>query len=180
MADAIYDSETNSYKFTLPAGASLSGKYSMRVKSSKTTGKELVGETNKEEKKSNEGNMTAIPEYKINFEATAGWEYTVSPEKALMNAGVDAADAQGMATTINSAIEAQEGTTGTYKVAHELIAGISGNHILYYLNQAKYCEKTYTFKISGGRTVTITLKFYTGMQITYTNVEASQHSGGKI
>ena len=32
----------------------------------------------------------------------------------------------------------------------------------------------------GGRTVTITLKFYTGMQITYTNVEASQHSGGKI
>lgn len=37
--------------------------------------------------------MTAIPEYKINFEATAGWEYTVSPEKALMNAGVDAADA---------------------------------------------------------------------------------------
>lgn len=74
--------------------------------------------------------MTAIPEYKINFEATAGWEYTVSPEKALMNAGVDAADAQGMATTINSAIEAQEGTTGTYKVAHELIAGISGNHIL--------------------------------------------------
>ena len=81
---------------------------------------------------------------------------------------------------INSAIEAQEGTTGTYKVAHELIAGISGNHILYYLNQAKYCEKTYTFKISGGRTVTITLKFYTGMQITYTNVEASQHSGGKI
>lgn len=80
----------------------------------------------------------------------------------------------------NSAIEAQEGTTGTYKVAHELIAGISGNHILYYLNQAKYCEKTYTFKISGGRTVTITLKFYTGMQITYTNVEASQHSGGKI
>ena len=180
VADAIYDSETNSYKFTLPAGASLSGKYSMRVKSSKTTGKELVGETNKEEKKSNEGNMTAIPEYKINFEATAGWEYTVSPEKALMNAGVDAADAQGMATTINSAIEAQEGTTGTYKVAHELIAGISGNHILYYLNQAKYCEKTYTFKISGGRTVTITLKFYTGMQITYTNVEASQHSGGKI
>ena len=80
----------------------------------------------------------------------------------------------------NIAIEAQEGTTGTYKVAHELIAGISGNHILYYLNQAKYCEKTYTFKISGGRTVTITLKFYTGMQITYTNVEASQHSGGKI
>lgn len=180
VADAIYDSETNSYKFTLPAGASLSGKYSMRVKSSKTTGKERIGETNKEEKKSNEGNMTAIPEYKINFEATAGWEYTVSPEKALMNAGVDAADAQGMATTINSAIEAQEGTTGTYKVAHELIAGISGNHILYYLNQAKYCEKTYTFKISGGRTVTITLKFYTGMQITYTNVEASQHSGGKI
>ena len=51
VADAIYDSETNSYKFTLPAGASLSGKYSMRVKSSKTTGKELVGETNKEEKK---------------------------------------------------------------------------------------------------------------------------------
>lgn len=79
VADAIYDSETNSYKFTLPAGASLSGKYSMRVKSSKTTGKELVGETNKEEKKSNEGNMTAIPEYKINFEATAGWEYTVIP-----------------------------------------------------------------------------------------------------
>ena len=160
VADAIYDSETNSYKVTLPAGASLSGKYSMRVKSSKTTGKERIGETNKEEKKSNEGNMTAIPEYKINFEATAGWEYTVSPEKALMNAGVDAA--------------------GTYKVTHELIAGISGNHILYYLNQAKYCEKTYTFKISGGRTVTITLKFYTGMQITYTNVEASQHSGGKI
>lgn len=42
--------------------------------------------------------MTAIPEYKINFEATVGWEYTVSPEKALMNAGVDAADAQGMAS----------------------------------------------------------------------------------
>lgn len=98
----------------------------------------------------------------------------------LTNAGVNATDAKGMASMINSAIEAQEGTTGTYKVNHELVAGISGNHILYYLNQAKYCEKKYTFKISGGRTVTITLKFYTGMKITYTNVEASQHSGGKV
>ena len=180
VADAAYDVTSNSYTFTLPAGATLSGKYSMRIKSSKTTGSEQIGETNKEEKKSNEGNMTAIPEYKINFEATAGWEYTVTPETALTNAGVNATDAKGMASMINSAIEAQEGTTGIYKVNQELVAGISGNHILYYLNQAKYCEKKYTFKISGGRTVTITLKFYTGMKITYTNVEASQHSGGKV
>ena len=180
VADAAYDVASNSYTFTLPAGATLSGKYSMRIKSSKTTGSEQIGETNKEEKKSNEGNMTAIPEYKINFEATAGWEYTVTPETALANAGVNATDAKGMASMINSAIEAQEGTTGIYKVNQELVAGISGNHILYYLNQAKYCEKKYTFKISGGRTVTITLKFYTGMKITYTNVEASQHSGGKV
>lgn len=180
VADAAYDVASNSYTFTLPAGATLSGKYSMRIKSSKTTGSEQIGETNKEEKKSNEGNMTAIPEYKINFEATAGWEYTVTPETALANAGVNATDAKGMASMINSAIEAQEGTTGIYKVNQELVAGISGNHILYYLNQAKYCEKKYTFKISGGKTVTITLKFYTGMKITYTNVEASQHSGGKV
>lgn len=61
VADAAYDVASNSYTFTLPAGATLSGKYSMRIKSSKTTGSEQIGETNKEEKKSNEGNMTAIP-----------------------------------------------------------------------------------------------------------------------
>ncbi len=59
VADATYDVALNSYKFTLPAGATLSGKYSMRIKSNKTTGSEQIGETNIEEKKSNEGNMTA-------------------------------------------------------------------------------------------------------------------------
>lgn len=85
-----------------------------------------------------------------------------------------------MVMMINSVIEVQEGMMGIYKVVYELIVGISGNYIFYYLNQVKYCEKIYIFKISGGRIVIIILKFYIGMQIIYINVEVSQYLGGKI
>lgn len=92
VVDVIYDLEMNSYKFILFVGVLLFGKYLMCVKSSKIIGKEWIGEINKEEKKSNEGNMIVILEYKINFEVMVGWEYIVSLEKVLMNVGVDVVD----------------------------------------------------------------------------------------
>ena len=177
--NALFDAASNSYKFTLQAGKKLAGEYSVRVKNTKTTGNKATGENNIDPLKvSNAGNMDAILDYKINFDAWAGWSYTLSPEDALKNVVSNNTDVKGMAAMINAAIEAQEGTYGTYKVHYSLTTNISGNYIMYYTNKASYCEKTYTFKLNGGKTVTVKLKCYIGMIESYINIDSNQHSGG--
>lgn len=179
--NATFDAENNRYAFTLKAGKKLAGTYSFRVKNTKVTGNKQVGENNIEPLKySNAGNLNAIMNYKINFEAQNGWNYITTPESALSSLTGNTADVNGMSAMINDAIEAQEGTSGLYKVAHSLTTNISGNNILYYTNKALYCEKTYTFNLNGNRSIQVKIKVYVGMQESYTNVDATQHSGGNI
>lgn len=86
------------------------------------------------------------------------------------------------AQATKEAIEAEEGgVAGVYTVKHSLKTNISGNSIMYYVNKAKFSNKTYSFTVAiNGKdnTINVKLKAYTGMNETYTNVDASQHSGG--
>lgn len=170
-SNAVFDRVSNSYKVTIGKGSSLGGEYSIRVKSSKTVSATRNDETNKEESKSNAGNMNAINNYSFSYEAKAGWDFTSSPS------GVDS----GMAEMINSTVAAQEGgSAGFYTVPQTVTTNISGDYVMYYLSKAKYVEKNYTFYINGGRTVTVSVKHYIGMDVTYTNQSSNMHSGGTI
>lgn len=115
--------------------------------------------------------MSAINNYSFSYEAKAGWDFTSSAS------GVDS----GMAEMINSTVAAQEGgSAGFYTVPQTVTTNISGDHVMYYLSKAKYVEKSYTFYINGGRTVTVSVKHYVGMDVTYTNQSSNMHSGGSI
>ncbi len=175
-----YDFQTNKLK----------SKYTLEIKTLKNSAPEKNTEYNlvngkNEVKVDNSGNTNAIKNYVIKVEAKAGWEYTTSPAQALNIAGVTGDDAANMVKTINSVIEAQEGGfPGYYTVTHEMTANISGNHIMYYRNMAKFSEKTYTFDIvvKGNKNTqaVVKLKAYTGREDYYQNVDATQHSGGAI
>lgn len=175
LGTATFNQAKNSYEYTIEKGKSLGGQYSFRVKSSKTTGQKLEGEYNKELfTKSNAGNVEAIKGYEISFNAWAGWTYTKNAKTALQEQGI--AD-EGIANMINDAVEAQEGTAGTYKVPYTFTTNISGNYVMSYSNRTLYCVKKYTFAINK-KTVAIELKAYVGMKENYINADATQHSGG--
>ncbi len=175
LGTATFNEAKNSYEYTIEKGKSLGGQYSFRVKSSKTTGPKLEGEYNKElVTKSNAGNVEAIKGYEISFNAWAGWAYTKDAKAALQEQGITD---EGIASMINDAVEAQEGTTGTYKVPYTFTTNISGNYVMSYSNRALYCVKKYTFAINK-KPVAIELKAYAGMKENYINTDATQHSGG--
>lgn len=183
QSEAAFSEDNNRYEFNIAANTKLASHYSMRVKSTKNTEKEQIGEVNgKEFKVDNSGNMAAIKDFEIIFDAKAGWEFTTSPTDALTTAGVTGDNLTKMATTIQEAIEAEEGgVAGVYTVKHSLKTNISGNSIMYYVNKAKFSNKTYSFTVTVNgvdKTIDVKLKAYTGMNETYTNVDASQHSGG--
>ena len=101
----------------------------------------------------------------------------ILPE-ALKAAG---AEDEKLAAAIEAQIQSTEGNPLVYTVERVLKTNISGNSILYYQNKAKYCTKTYTFKIMANgvkKNVTIALKCYTGSEEKYTNQSSDQHSGG--
>lgn len=183
QSEAAFSEDNNRYEFSIAANTKLASNYSMRVRSTKNTEKEQIGEVNgKEFKVDNSGNMAAIKDYEINFDAKAGWEFTTSPTDALTAAGVTGDDLAKIGETIKEAIEAEEGgVAGVYTVKHSLKTNISGNSIMYYVNKTKFSNKTYSFTIvinGKNNTINVKLKVYTGMSETYINVDASQHSGG--
>lgn len=168
----------------------LKSKYLLAIKADRNTGAENKSEYNlvngkNELKVDNSGNNSAMKDIAIKVEAKAGWDFTVNPTAALEAVGITGSDLTNMAATIKDIIEAQEGGfAGLYTIEYELKASVSGNHIMYYRNRAKFCEKTYTFDIvvKGGKNVKaiVKVKAYTGMEDLYQNEEATQHSGGKI
>lgn len=171
LSDADFDKTSNSYKVTIEKGSSLSGEYSIRVKSTKTVSAIKTNEINKEESKSNAGNMSAINNYSFTYEAKAGWDFTSSVS------GVESS----MADMIYSTIAAQEGgSAGFYSVPQTVTTNISGDYVMYYLSKAQYVDKDYTFYINGGEAVTVSVKHYVGMEVTYTNQSSKMHSGGEI
>lgn len=179
--DVTYNN--GNYEITIPAGATIAGKYATRIKADKVTSKESAGEANlangvETVKKDNSGNLAGIKDFEIKVAIKSGWEYTTSPASALKAAGAE--DAK-LAAAIEAQIEAIEGTPLVYTVERVLKTNISGNSILYYQNKAKYCTKTYTFKIVANgakKDVKVVLKCYTGSEEKYTNQSSDQHSGG--
>lgn len=170
--------------------AKLKSKYALRIETEKETGAENNTEYNlvngkNELKVDNSGNTSAMKDVVIKIEAKAGWNYTTSPTDALKSAGITGNDLDNMAATISRVIEAQEGGfPGYYTVNQELKTNVSGNHIMYYRNKAKFSEKTYTFDIvvKGNKNTkaSVKVKAYTGREDLYQNVDATQHSGGSI
>lgn len=171
------------YEITIPKGEKIAGKYSTKVKAEKTTGKETVGEPNlangsESIKKDNSGNVSGIKDFEIKVAIKSGWEYTTTPAEALKAAGAE--DAQ-LAATIARQIETTEGAPMVYTIERTLKTNISGNSILFYQNKAKYCNITYTFKVSVNgniKDVKVALKSYTGSQENYINESSDKHSGG--
>ena len=171
------------YEITIPTGTTIAGKYATRIKAEKVTSKETVGEANlangaETVKKDNSGNISGIKDFEIKVAIKAGWEYTTTPAAALKAAG---AEDEKLAAAIEAQIRSTEGNPLVYTVERVLKTNISGNSILYYQNKAKYCTKTYTFKIMANgvkKNVTIALKCYTGSEEKYTNQSSDQHSGG--
>lgn len=169
VGDASFNAASNTYDFDIKAGSTLSGEYSVRVKTSRSVSSTITSEINIEKSESNAGSTSAIKGYTINYTAKAGWDYTSS------FTGIDS----GLATMLRSIVSGQEGgTSGYYNIAKTFTTDISGGYIMYYRSNAKFVNITYAFEINGGATVNVTVKHYTGMAVTYTNVSANQHSGG--
>ena len=176
LGTATFNSEKNSYDYTIAKGNSLSGEYSFRVKRKKTIGQKTEGEYNKElVTKSNAGNMEAITNYEISFNAWAGWSYTTNAQQALQAQGITDA---GIAKMMDDVVEAQEGSEGTYKVPYSFTTNISGNYVMSYSNRALYCNKQYTFSINN-KSIKVELKAYVGMKENYINTSSTVHSGGE-
>ena len=175
--------KNGNYEITIPTGATIAGKYATRIKAEKVTGKETVGEANlangeETVKKDNSGNIAGIKDFEIKVAIKAGWEYTTTPAAALKAAG---AEDEKLAAAIEAQIRSTEGAPLVYTVERVLKTNISGNSILYYQNKAKYCTKTYTFKIMANgvkKNVTVELKCYTGSEEKYINQSSDEHSGG--
>lgn len=171
------------YEITIPVGERISGKYATRVKADKVTSKETVGEANlanggESVKKDNSGNLSGIADFEIKVAIKSGWEYTTTPAEALKAVGVED---NNLAAAIAKQIEANEGKPAVYTVERILKTNISGNHVLYYQNKAKYCNKTYTFKVivnGKKKDVKVVSKHYTGSQENYVNENSDKHSGG--
>lgn len=161
LGEAVYDAATNSYNLDLTSGE-LTGSYEFRVSSTRTA--TAANSLIKEGKVDNSGNFAAQNNVTIAYSAQAGWSYTTAPTGAL-------------AELVKNAIASLEGTEGTYTVNYEETTNVSGNNIMYWKAQAEYDTVTYTFPLMSG-SVTATLKKYTGVSFTYTNVSADQHSGG--
>lgn len=170
LGTATYDAVTKSYQFKLTEGT-LNGDYSFRVtptRQESNTNTEIIEGT--ENKVDNSGNFAALTDIIISYEAPMGWSYTISPESVMGND-------KTLATLIDNAVTATEGTPGIYKVNYSGKTNVSGNSIMYWNAQSVYTNVDYTFQMNNG-TITVKLKKYTGAIFNYRNESADQHSGG--
>lgn len=176
----VFNIDANRYETKLTHFSS----YSIKIKSTKNTSNENATEINATIKKDNSGNISAIRDFKIEFNEKAGWAFTEEPEVSIKNSlnGISNNSAKGLAEMVRVCVSMLEGGyPGYYTIPHSLTTNISGNSILFYVNKAKYCDLQYTFKIKHkkeSKTIKVKVKRYTGMKETYTNQSADQHSGG--
>lgn len=98
-----------------------------------------------------------------------GWTYTKDFDSSL--------DAN-LVTLMKNAINAQEGTEGTYKTKFEHTTNVSGNSIMYYEAKSLFTTNSYVFELTNSKTTSVELKKYNGTSLYYTNETADQHSGG--
>lgn len=159
IGKAKYNSTSQLYTFKLTEGT-LEGDYAFAANYTRTESSTNT-ETIKEDKVDNSGNFEAKTDVSITYTAKMGWSYEQDPNNALLS----------------NAIEAREGTEGIYNVSYNETTNVSGNSIMYWNAKNAYTTVTYTFNTTG-RTTTVKLKKYTGVQFSYTNQSADQHSGG--
>ncbi|WP_026314800.1 carboxypeptidase-like regulatory domain-containing protein [Bacteroides gallinarum] len=182
LSQPVFNSETNKYEITIPAGQKIAGKYEMNIefeRSSKTSGTVEYNAVNgkSEVLKLENREFNALTGVKLNVTVKNGWSYVTSPANALAAKGASSK----LAAVIEKYIELLEGKEGVYETVTELTTNISGNHVLYYGNKANILEKTYTFHVMvGGQSTPIEVKLnsYNGYTEEYTNGAISQHSGG--
>lgn len=182
LSQPVFNSETNKYEITIPAGQKIAGKYEMNIefeRSSKTSGTVEYNAVNgkSEVLKLENREFNALTGVKLNVTVKNGWSYVTSPANALAAKGASSK----LAAAIEKYIELLEGKEGVYETVTELTTNISGNHVLYYGNKANILEKTYTFHVMvGGQSTPIEVKLnsYNGYTEEYTNGAISQHSGG--
>lgn len=171
---------TNRYETELKHFSS----YSIMLEANRVISAENTSETNLDLKKDNTGNMEAIRDFKIEFNETAGWNFSEPLDTSIKNVltGISGSNLTGISKMIQDCVASLEGgKPGFYKIAHSLTTNISGNNIMYYINRAKFCDIQYEFNVNykkSSKTVTVKVKRYTGMKETYTNKDSSQHSGG--
>lgn len=144
----------------------LAGDYSFRVNytSSTTTGKETqTGEMD------NSGSLNAVNGYQITYTEKLGSTSSIS--------GLSDSES-GVMGMIENTVKSSQGATSVSETTKTLTTNISGNHILYYTIDNNYTVTTYTYTLTGGKTVTAEVKTYTGTTVNYQIVSADQHSGG--
>lgn len=164
IGDAVLN-EDGKFEVKL-TGGNLAGDYSFRVNytSTTTTGKETqTGEMD------NSGSLNAVNGYQINYTEKVGSTSNISG----LAEGED-----GMKGMIENTVKSSQGTTSVSDISKSLTTNISGNHILYYTIDNNYTVTTYTYTLSGGKTVTAEVKTYTGTTVNYQIESADKHSGG--
>lgn len=167
IGEAKLNTATNSYQYTLTEGK-LAGDYSFRIKAKRTVSA-AKEESITSGKVDNSGNFEAKKDVKIAYEAPMGWTYTKAFDSSL--------DAN-LVTLMKNAINAQEGTEGTYKTKFEHTTNVSGNSIMYYEAKSLFTTNSYVFELTNSKTTSVELKKYNGTSLYYTNETADQHSGG--
>ena len=156
---AEWDENTQTYQASIPANQ-ISGDYSFRVPVNRQQGSTQTTSLG-ENKVDNSGNFAAMSNVNITYTATLGWTYTNAPSIDLLK----------------NAIESIEGPEGTYNVNYTETTNVGGNSVMYWSAQRTSVPVTYTFNLKDG-SQTYTLNKYTGVNFTYWNVSADQHSGG--
>lgn len=166
LGETVYSSESNAYVYVLKEG-NVAGDYSFRVPFT-TSVSSVQTEEVTSGKYDNSGNMNAVNDYKISYEAKIGSEVT---------SGFDSNLNSSLVSLMNNAVSSQAGTNGVSTVKYETTANISGNSIMYFKVVNTYVTTTYTFDLTSGKAST-TIKTYTGTKVTYTQESADKHSGG--
>lgn len=167
IGTAIFNAVTKSYSFTIAKGERLDGEFSARVEPTVTISKTMT-EVTASDKKSNAGNTNAI-DFSFDYQVKTGWDVTSEMTVSETTQNLLLAS---IASTENS-------TKGYVTTTKTFEAKISGNYILFYSVNAKYIEKTYSFKLKGS-TENVNVTVYKGADLKYENKNADQHSGGSM
>lgn len=164
----IGDATLSNNKFAITLGdGDLKGDYSFRASYSSSASN---GKDTQSGEKDNSGSLNAIKDYKITYEEKTGWEYVEEPSTD----GVD----ENVMSMIYDAVKSSNGAEGVVTKTKTQTTNISGNSILYYTVENNYTINTYTFKLTGNKTVTVKTKSYKSTNLKYQIESADQHSGG--
>lgn len=165
MGEALMNN--GKYEVTLENG-NLAGDYSFKIDyaSSTTNGKETQSG-----KIDNSSSLNAMKDCKIPYTEKSG----------TIISGMDSVEGE-LKNMIENSVKSCEGAISSEVSSTDktLTTNVSGNHILYYTIENNYTETSYTYTLTGGKTVTAKVKTYTGTTVKYQIESADKHSGGTV